>query len=261
MVETFVQSTDDVVKFLKDQHNLIKDMFDEVLSASESKAREKAFVDLRQLLAVHETAEEMVVHPRVRDEEADGEGMVEARLDEEHEAKETLSELEGMDIDTKEFIEELRLFRDKVSAHAEAGGSRSSTAWSANSTGGAQAAGHRGARRGGHRAHPAACQAWSRPTSISLPGHSSRCSTGPVMPSAATNRIAATESVLRRSKIARHIGSAGDFVFALSVFRRAHFRVDIMWPKQFRRELRPGVTLGGRKQRGRHTGVESEVTG
>ena len=66
MVETFVQSTDDVVKFLKDQHNLIKDMFEEVLSASSTEAREKSFTSLRQLLAVHETAEEMVVHPRAR---------------------------------------------------------------------------------------------------------------------------------------------------------------------------------------------------
>jgi len=65
VVETFVQSTDDVVKFLKGQHDLIKDMFEEVFSASDPKAREKAFVELRQLLAVHETAEEMVVH-RVR---------------------------------------------------------------------------------------------------------------------------------------------------------------------------------------------------
>ena len=119
MVETFVQSTDDVVKFLKDQHNLIKDMFDEVLSASESKAREKAFVDLRQLLAVHETAEEMVVHPRVRHEVANGEEIVEARLDEEHKAKETLSELESMDIDSPKFIDELTKFRDAVIDHAE----------------------------------------------------------------------------------------------------------------------------------------------
>ena len=92
MVETFVQSTDDVVKFLKDQHNLIKDMFDEVLSASDAKAREKAFIDLRQLLAVHETAEEMVVHPRARHEVADGDEIVDARLKEEHEAKETAVE-------------------------------------------------------------------------------------------------------------------------------------------------------------------------
>ena len=98
MVQTFVQSTHDVVEFLKGQHNQIKDMFDDVLYASESKAREKAFVDLRQLLAVHETAEEMVVHPRARGELADGDAIVDARLKEEHEAKQQLSQLEGMDI-------------------------------------------------------------------------------------------------------------------------------------------------------------------
>ena len=119
MVETFVQSTDDVVKFLKDQHNLIKDMFEEVLSASEPKAREKAFTDLRQLLAVHETAEEMVVHPRARHEIADGDEIVDARLHEEHEAKQTLSKLESMDVASKEFIDELTKFRDAVIDHAD----------------------------------------------------------------------------------------------------------------------------------------------
>jgi hypothetical protein len=119
MVETFVQSTDDVVRFLKDQHNLIKDLFEEVFSASDSKAREKAFVDLRQLLAVHETAEEMVVHPTARREVAAGDEIVDARLAEEHEAKEMLSKLESMDIDSKEFIDELTKFRDAVIDHAD----------------------------------------------------------------------------------------------------------------------------------------------
>jgi hemerythrin superfamily protein len=119
MVETFVQSTDDVVKFLKDQHNLIKDMFEEVLNASGAKAREEAFFELRKLLAVHETAEEMVVHPRVRQEAASGDEIVDARLKEEHEAKETLSKLEGMDIDSPKFITEFAKFRDAVLDHAE----------------------------------------------------------------------------------------------------------------------------------------------
>jgi hemerythrin superfamily protein len=119
MVETFVQSTDDVVKFLRDQHNLIKDMFEEVLSANDPKAREKAFVDLRQLLAVHETAEEMVVHPRARNEIADGNEIVEARLEEEHVAKQQLSKLESMDVSSKEFLTELTKFRDAVIDHAE----------------------------------------------------------------------------------------------------------------------------------------------
>jgi hemerythrin superfamily protein len=119
VVETFVQSTDDVVKFLKDQHNLIKDMFDEVLSASDTDAREKAFIELRQLLAVHETAEEMVVHPRVRHEAAKGDEIVDARLEEEHKAKQMLTKLEKMDVGSRKFIDELTKFRDAVIDHAE----------------------------------------------------------------------------------------------------------------------------------------------
>jgi hypothetical protein len=119
VVETFVQSTDDVVKFLKDQHNLIKDMFEEVLSASSTEARETAFTSLRQLLAVHETAEEMVVHPRARHEITDGDAVIDALLHEEHVAKEQLSKLENLDIGSKEFIDELTSFRDAVVEHAE----------------------------------------------------------------------------------------------------------------------------------------------
>jgi len=119
MVETFVQSTDDVVRFLTDQHNLIKDMFEEVLSASSDEARREAFTELRQLLAVHETAEEMVVHPRVRREVQGGDIIVDARLIEEHDAKEYLSALEAMDIGSEEFIKELKLFRGAVIDHAE----------------------------------------------------------------------------------------------------------------------------------------------
>lgn len=119
MVETFVQSTDDVIAFLVGQHNLIKDMFDDVLYATETAARETAFIDLRQLLAVHETAEEMIVHPRARREIDNGEALVDARLREEHEAKEQLSQLESMDIGSPEFLEALTTFREAVIDHAE----------------------------------------------------------------------------------------------------------------------------------------------
>jgi hemerythrin superfamily protein len=119
VVETFVQSTDDVVNFLKAQHNLIKDMFDDVLSASSDDARQKAFVDLRQLLAVHETAEELVVHPRARGELSNGDEVVDARLQEEHEAKEQLQRLESLDIGSNEFIDALKQFQEAVVAHAD----------------------------------------------------------------------------------------------------------------------------------------------
>ena len=94
MAEMMIESPDEVVAFLKAQHNLIEDMFDEVLLASDPEAREKPFAALRQLLAVHETAEEMLVHPRVRREADAGNAIVDARLKEEHDAKELLSQIE-----------------------------------------------------------------------------------------------------------------------------------------------------------------------
>ena len=158
MVETFVQSTDDVVKFLKDQHNLIKDMFDEVLSASDTKAREKAFIELRQLLAVHETAEEMVVHPRVRHEAAKGDEIVDARLKEEHTAKQMLSKLEGMDIGSQKFIDELTKFRDAVIDHAEHEENEEFTKLERNLNGRRPRADGKGrSGRRGHLTHPPAC--------------------------------------------------------------------------------------------------------
>jgi hemerythrin superfamily protein len=118
MAEMIVQSPEEVVAFLKAQHNLIEDMFDEVLHASDPKAREKPFVELRQLLAVHETAEEMVVHPRVRRESDGGDAIVDARLHEEHEAKELLSRIEKLDTTSTEFVDEVAKLRDAVLDHA-----------------------------------------------------------------------------------------------------------------------------------------------
>jgi hemerythrin superfamily protein len=119
MSEMIIQSPDEVVAFLKAQHNLIEDMFDQVLHASDPEAREKPFVQLRQLLAVHETAEEMVVHPRVRREVDGMDSIVNARLEEEHDAKEQLSAIEKLDVTSQEFIDEFTKLRDAVLDHAQ----------------------------------------------------------------------------------------------------------------------------------------------
>ncbi len=118
MADLIVESPDEVVAFLKAQHNLIEDMFDQVLHASDPHAREEPFATLRQLLAVHETAEEMVVHPRVRREDDDGDAIVDARLEEEHEAKELLSAIEKLDITSDRFITEMTKLREAVLEHA-----------------------------------------------------------------------------------------------------------------------------------------------
>src|SRR6202795_4830206 len=119
MSDMIIQSPDEVVAFLKAQHNLIEDMFDEVLHASDPQAREKPFLELRQLLAVHETAEEMLVHPRVRPEAHGGNAIVDARLEEEDDSKELLSHAASLAITSQEFIDEVTQLREAVLDHAQ----------------------------------------------------------------------------------------------------------------------------------------------
>jgi hemerythrin superfamily protein len=118
MADAAVQTPTDVVRFLVRQHEQIKSLFAETVAAS-GKAREQAFVELRRLLAVHETAEEEIVHPRAKRKIPNGDNIVYARLDEEHEAKTVLSELEKLDVDTDSFTDMLTKLRDAVVEHAE----------------------------------------------------------------------------------------------------------------------------------------------
>jgi hemerythrin superfamily protein len=118
MAETAIKSRSDVVDFLVGQHERIKSMFAETLSAS-GKDREKAFVELRRMLAVHETAEEEIVHPRAKRKIAGGAAVVDQRLEEEHEAKTVLQKLEKLDVDSAEFTRQLTELRDAVIDHAE----------------------------------------------------------------------------------------------------------------------------------------------
>lgn len=114
-----VENEKDVVKFLTAQHEQIKAMFEQVIAKTGSE-REQAFVELRRLLAVHETAEEEIVHPRAKRELSDGEAVVGKRLEEENEAKQALTELEKLDIESTEFESKFRTLQSDVLAHAEA---------------------------------------------------------------------------------------------------------------------------------------------
>jgi hemerythrin superfamily protein len=112
------KTTIDVVDFLVGQHKQINSLFAQTLESS-GEQREQAFADLRRLLAVHETAEEEIVHPRAKRKLANGAEVVESRLEEEHEAKTVLGELEKLDVDTSEFTQRLTELWDAVLDHAE----------------------------------------------------------------------------------------------------------------------------------------------
>jgi hypothetical protein len=118
MATTAITSPTDVVDFLVNQHEQIKSLFAETLSTS-GKEREKTFIELRRLLAVHETVEEEIVHPRAKRKIAGGQKVVGERLEEEHEAKKILKELETLDVDSAEFTRQLEGLRDAVLKHAD----------------------------------------------------------------------------------------------------------------------------------------------
>ena len=109
----------DVVGLLIRQHGDIRNLFDEV-ERSSGEERRDAFRRLVRLLAVHETAEEEVVHPFARRALSGGEQVVEDRLAEERAAKETLAALDDMDTDDPEFLTRLRALRTDVQEHARA---------------------------------------------------------------------------------------------------------------------------------------------
>ena len=114
-----IDTAEDVVSFLKAQHEQVKSMFAQVLAATGSE-RAEAFTQLRRMLAVHETAEEEIVHPRAKTEIPDGDAIVAARLEEENAAKQALAELEKMDVDSTEFETAFDTLREDVLAHAQA---------------------------------------------------------------------------------------------------------------------------------------------
>lgn len=107
----------DVVELLMAQHNRIKQLLEEVQSAAPGVKREP-FEDLVRLMAVHEAAEEEVVHPTSRRIFVD-DRIIDARLHEEDLAKQELAALYDLGVDHREFDQRFRNFADKVIEHAE----------------------------------------------------------------------------------------------------------------------------------------------
>ncbi|MEV6873289.1 hemerythrin domain-containing protein [Amycolatopsis sp. NPDC051128] len=112
------ENDEDVIELLQRQHREIRDLFVE-LETAEGDKRQELFHDLVRLLAIHETAEELVVHPEIRDLEPAARPVVEARLGEEHRAKELLTTLQKMGTEADGFDTLLVQLRDDVLAHAE----------------------------------------------------------------------------------------------------------------------------------------------
>jgi hemerythrin superfamily protein len=108
----------DAVTLLIRQHDEIRSLSREV-ETGRGQRRAEAFERLRRLLAVHETAEEQIVHPLARHSGPRGAEIVDARLEEEKRGKQMLRELERMGTSNPSFPPMFARFRAAVLEHAE----------------------------------------------------------------------------------------------------------------------------------------------
>jgi hemerythrin superfamily protein len=113
--QQLVTSTD-VVAFLTEQHEQLKTLMPTVLQ-SQGPDRLNSFAQVRAVLAAHEALEQEAVHPRAEAEV--GQEVVQARLDEEAAAEKAIADLEGLDVDSDDFVTGYTKLCADVVAHAE----------------------------------------------------------------------------------------------------------------------------------------------
>jgi Hemerythrin HHE cation binding domain len=111
-----LQHSDDVIVLLREQHERIKQLFRQV-SQAPAADRGARFDELRALLAVHETAEEMILRPVTATDI--GKDIADARNAEEKEATEQLAELEKLGPDDPAFEPAFARFEADVLRHAQ----------------------------------------------------------------------------------------------------------------------------------------------
>lgn len=121
MAQTHVIDLDnpqgDLISTLLEQHEQIRAAIDAVARTTTAESRQQAFDALRETLARHETAEEMVVRPLTRRLD-NGDAIADARMDEENESKVVLAELEKLDIASVGFARTFEQFAKAVLEHA-----------------------------------------------------------------------------------------------------------------------------------------------
>jgi hemerythrin superfamily protein len=112
-------ASNDIVAAVLEDHDEIKSMLNDVDVSAPGDARRERFEALVAKLAVHETAEEEVVHPLTRRTGDGADDVVDQRLEEESKGKAALAELEQMGTDSADFEAKFSEVRAEVLAHAE----------------------------------------------------------------------------------------------------------------------------------------------
>jgi hemerythrin superfamily protein len=105
------------IDLLESQHREVEDLFARIEKAANNEAKEQAFIELADSLAIHATIEEHHFYPAVKESETE-EILVES-VEEHLEIKRKLSALLDTEIEDETFDAKVDALRDEVERHVE----------------------------------------------------------------------------------------------------------------------------------------------
>ena len=106
----------DALQLLKQDHQAVKDLFDQIDEAEDAKQRKTIFDQIDTQLNIHAHIEETVFYPEMRKID-DLKDMVEEALEEHQEVKTLLEEIEGLDPEGEQFSASLEELMENVEHH------------------------------------------------------------------------------------------------------------------------------------------------
>jgi len=106
----------DALELLKQDHQAVKDLFDQIDDAEDAKQRKRLFDQIDTQLNIHAHIEETVFYPEMQkiDQLKD---MVEEALAEHQEVKTLLEKIEGLDPEAEQFSASLEELMENVEHH------------------------------------------------------------------------------------------------------------------------------------------------
>src|SRR5687767_11888649 len=108
----------DALELLKEDHQKVKELFEEADGTEDEKAKQQVFVKIRTELEAHAHIEETVFYPAM-EKRKELEGMVAESRKEHQQIKKLLKELDSFSPDHDEFDATLAALMDCVEHHAE----------------------------------------------------------------------------------------------------------------------------------------------
>lgn len=106
----------DALELLKQDHQAVKSLFDQIDDAEDAKQRKKLFDQIDTELNIHAHIEETVFYPEMQKIDELKE-MVEEALEEHQEVKTLLEEIEGLDPENEQFSASLEELMENVEHH------------------------------------------------------------------------------------------------------------------------------------------------